>query len=203
MTRRNKLLCGALSVLIAAQLSAGIYFAVADGTGQSEFFGRLFVRTLSHRSSVQPPPQVNLALYNICIPQEQRPAELAFNSVSVAFGAPLPSDFQRDFTLGALMFFASHVPLYWGMTDILMFLIILATAKGPSTSRFPGVPTILDAILRDTTLYFLVMVAVQFLLFFSSLFAPVSDPYHIGCWLVLLYSSLMHTQTQIRFLPGL
>ena len=112
VTRRNKLLCGALSVLIAAQLSTGIYFAFMYGTGPSGFLSCLFVRVLSHRSSVQPPPEVDLDVYNACIPQEQRPTELAFNSISVVFGAPLPSDFQLDFTSGALMFFASRVPLY-------------------------------------------------------------------------------------------
>ena len=68
MSGRNKLLRGALSVLIAAQLIVGIYFAVVDGTGPSEFLNRLFVRMLSHRSSVQPPPEINLDVYNVCIP---------------------------------------------------------------------------------------------------------------------------------------
>ena len=112
VTRRNKSLCGALSVLIAAQLSTGIYFAFMYGTGPCELLSRPFVRVLSHRSSVQPPPDVDLDVYKVCFPREQRPAELAFNSISVAFGTPLPSNFQLDFTLGALMSFASRVPLY-------------------------------------------------------------------------------------------
>jgi len=90
VTGRNKLLCGALLVMIAAQLGTGMYFVVAYGTGPSGFFSRLFVLVLSHRSSVQQPPEINLYVYNGCIPQEQRPAELAFNSVSVASGAPSP-----------------------------------------------------------------------------------------------------------------
>jgi len=90
------------------------------------------------------------------------------------------------------MSFASRVPLCWGMTDILMFLIILVTARGPGMSRFPGVPNIMDAILQDTTIYFLLMVAAQFLLFFFTLFAPVGDPYRVEDRLALLYSSLTH-----------
>jgi len=96
VTGRNKLLCGVLSVLIAAQLSVGIYFAIVDGTGPGEFLSRLFVCMLSHRSSVQPPPEMNLDAYNVCIPRDRRPAVLAFSSVSVAFGASLPSN--REFT---------------------------------------------------------------------------------------------------------
>jgi len=110
VTRKNKLLCSALSVLIAAQLSTGIYFAFKYGTGPCELLSRLSARVLSHRSSVRPPPEVHLNVYNVCIPQEQRPAELAFNSISVAFGTHLPSDFQPNFILGALMSFASRVP---------------------------------------------------------------------------------------------
>ena len=203
MTGRNKLLCGAISVLIAAQLSVGIYFAVVDGTGLSEFLNHLFVRILSHRSSVQPPSEMNLDVYNVCIPRDWRSAVLAFSSVSVAFGTPLPSDFQREFTLGALISFASRTPLRCGIADLFTFLIIFVTARGPRTSRFPGIPTILDAILRDATIYFLVMAAIQSLLLFSTLFAPVGNPYRIKGLLVLFYSPLVHTQTQIQFLPGL
>jgi len=45
VTRRNKLIGGALSVLIVAQFCFGIYFAVVDGTSPCEFLNRLlFVR---------------------------------------------------------------------------------------------------------------------------------------------------------------
>ena len=43
MTGRSKLLCGAISVLIVAQLIVGIYSAVVDGTGLNEFLNRLFL----------------------------------------------------------------------------------------------------------------------------------------------------------------
>ena len=112
MTGRNKLLRGALSVLIAAQLSVGICLAAVDGMGPSEFLNRLFVRMcmLFHHSSVQLPPEMDLDMYSICIPRDWRSAVVAFSSVSVAFGAPLSSDFQREFTSGTLMSFASRAP---------------------------------------------------------------------------------------------
>ena len=108
MTRRNKLLCGVLSALIVSQLSFGVYFAVVDGTGPSEFFNHLLVRMLSHRSSVQKFPDINLDMFHVCVPQERRQVELAFISISVAFGTPSQSDPQRDVTSGTLMLFASR-----------------------------------------------------------------------------------------------
>lgn len=93
VTRRNKLLCGVLLVVIAVQLSTGINFAIAYGTGPSGFLSGLFVRVFSHRSSVQPPSEVDLDVYNACIPQEKRPAELAFNGVSVVSGTPFHTRF--------------------------------------------------------------------------------------------------------------
>jgi len=63
-----------------------------------------------------------------------------------------------------------------GTIDLLTFLIILVTARGPRTNRFPGIPSILDAILRDATLYFLLIFAFQLILLFFLLFASVGDP---------------------------
>ena len=193
MTGRSKLLCGAISVLIVAQLIVGIYSTVVDGTGLSEFLNRLFLPMLSHHSSVQPPPEMNLDVY-VSIPRERWLAVVAFSSVSLAFRAPLPSSFQREFTLGALMSFAYCAALCCGIVDLFTFLIILATARGPRASRFSGIPTISDAILRDATIYFLVMAPPQLLLLVSTLFAPVGDPYHIKGLSVLLCSPLVHTQ---------
>jgi len=118
---RNKLLRGALSVLIVAQLSVGIYFAAVDGTGPSEFLNRLFVRmcTLFHHPSVQLPPEINLDVYKICIPRHWRPVVVAFSSVSVAFGAHLSSDFRREFASGVLMTFVSCAPLCCDIADFL------------------------------------------------------------------------------------
>ena len=197
VTGRGGLLSGTISVQIAAQLVVGIYFAVVDGTGPSEFLNRLFVHMLSHHSSVQPPPEMNLDVYNVCIPPDRRPAMVAFSGVSIAFGVPLPSDFQREFTFGTLMFFASRAPLWCDTADLFTFLITFITARGPRMSRSPGIPTIPDAILRDATIYFLVMAAAQLLLLVSTLFAPVDCPYHIKGLLVPLYSPLVHTQKQI------
>ena len=70
-----------------------------------------------------------------------------------------------------------RTPLLCGAVDFLVFLIILITARRPGTSRLPGIPTILDAILQDATVYFLLIVASQLVLCLFLFFAPVSDLY--------------------------
>ena len=101
------------------------------------------------------------------------------------------------------MSFASRAPLCCDITDLFTFSITLVTTRGPGTSRFPGIPTILGAILRDATIYLLVMAAAQLLFLFSILFASVGGPYRIKGLFVLLYSPFVHTQKQILFLLGL
>jgi hypothetical protein len=48
VTGRNKVVGGALSALIVAQLGFGIYFTVVYGTTPCEFLDRLFVRVWPH-----------------------------------------------------------------------------------------------------------------------------------------------------------
>ena len=101
------------------------------------------------------------------------------------------------------MHFTSRTPLRCGITDLSTFLIILVTARGPRTSRYPGIPNILDVILRDATIYVLLIVASQLVFLLFLFFAPVGGPYYIRSWLVLSYSPLAHVQVQIQLLPAL
>ena len=179
----------------------GDLFSAVDGTGLSEFLNRLFLPMFSHRSSVQPPPGMNLDVHNACIPWDRRPAVFAFSSVSVALTTRLPALIY----LGSPdVLRVSRPSVLCDIADLFTFLIIFVAARVPRTSRFPSIPTILDAILRDATVYFLVMAAAQLSLkLFSTLFSPVGGPYHIKGLLVLLHSPVVHTQRQIRFLPEL
>jgi hypothetical protein len=52
-------------------------------------------------------------------------------------------------------------------------VIILVTAKRMGTVRYPGIPSILDIILQDATLYFVFMFACQTLFEMFLFFAPV------------------------------
>jgi len=58
------------------------------------------------------------------------------------------------------------------MIDVIAFLIILVAAKGRG---YPGIPSILDAILRDATLYFMLIFFVHFLSQLFLFFAPVGS----------------------------
>jgi len=79
----------------------------------------------------------------------------------------------------------------------------LIKARVSGTNRFPGIPNILDVVLRDATLYFLLIFAFQLILFFFLLFAPVGDPYYVRGLLILLYSSVVRVQPQVGLQPGL
>ena len=175
--------------------------------GPCGFLNRLFVRVLSYRSLVQPVLEINLDVYNVCIARNWRPGELAFASVWITFGTPLPSDFQHNFTLGVLMYFTSRTSLRCGTIDLFIFVIILVTARGPRTNRFPGIPSILDAILRDVTLHFLLIFAFQMVFFMFLFFAPVGDPHYIrgGCCTHRLctFRSKFGTCPDCRFSPPL
>ena len=58
--------------------------------------------------------------------------------------------------------------------DVLAFAIIVLTAKRTGT-RYPGIPSLLDVVLRDATSYFVLIFACQLCLVFFLFFAPVRD----------------------------
>jgi len=200
VTGKNKLLCGVLSVLAATQLGLGICLAVVNGTASCEFLSHLFVRVLFHRSLVQPLPNINLDIFKVCLPRRWPPGEIAFTTIPVAFGTPLPFDFQHNSISGVLTYSTFRTPLRCGTVDVFAFLMIVVAVRG-RTAGFPGIPNLFGAILRDATIYFLLIFALQFVLLMFAFFAPVGDPDYIR-GLLTLYSSLVHVQTQIRVLPG-
>lgn len=108
-----------------------------------------------------------MEVYKVCLPPKLRAGELTFANISVTFGTPSPSDFRQNVTWEVLIHFVSRTSLHRGIIDLLAFSIIFATARGSPTSRIRGIPSILDAILRDATIYFLLIVASQSVLFFS------------------------------------
>jgi len=172
VTGGNKLLSGMLSILIVAQLGFGIYFIFVSAITPCEFLDRLFVRVWSHRPLAGSLPDINLDAFRTCFPPRWRPGEVTFTSISVAFGAFLPFYFQRNLTFGVLMYFTPR-----GTIDFLTFLIILATAGGQRMNRSLGISKILDALVRDATVYFLLIVASQLVLYFFLFLAPVSYPH--------------------------
>jgi hypothetical protein len=66
-------------------------------------------------------------------------------------------------------------PPHCGIVDGLGFLAILVTARRQGRNKYPGIPSILESILRDATINFVLMFIshLLFLLFLVS--APVGD----------------------------
>jgi hypothetical protein len=64
------------------------------------------------------------------------------------------------------------------IADILAFLIIFFRARRPAM-RFPGIPSLLDTILRGASVYFVLVFTCQVLLVFFLLFTSVSDVSHV------------------------
>lgn len=71
-------------------------------------------------------------------------------------------------TLGELIYYNSAMAF-----DILAFAIIFVLARRPGIGRFPGIPSILDTLVRDATYYFLLIFSGHFL---SVLFLFVAPP---------------------------
>jgi len=71
------------------------------------------------------------------------------------------------------MCLAFRTSLRHAIIDVLTFLIIFYTAKRSGVYRHPGIPCLLDTILRDATLHFMLVFYAQVLSQFFLLLAPV------------------------------
>lgn len=58
--------------------------------------------------------------------------------------------------------------------DTSAFLLIALSVKRRGSDRAPGVPSLIDKILQDATMYFLVIFSTHLLLILFEFFAPVS-----------------------------
>jgi len=135
------------------------------------------------RPPAQPLPEIDLDAFKVCFYQRWRVGELLFTNLVIAFGMSSPSNLQHDLTSGVLMRFIPHAPQRRGITDLLAFLIILVAARRPGIHRYPGIPSILDAILRDATRYFILMFVCQLFVELFLLLAPVGGICHVtGGW---------------------
>lgn len=60
-----------------------------------------------------------------------------------------------------------------GAADVIVFLMILTTARSQRTHRYPGLPSILDTVVRDATKYFMLISSLHFLSVLFVFVAPV------------------------------
>ena len=175
MTERNKWVAGALSCLIVAQFFFGIYFTVWIAARPSKFFDSYpRSRVDSRPLPAQQLPAIDLDPFKFCVSQSWKFGELVFINIAVAFGASLTSDVVSPRV--CLRASRSVFLTPWTPVDVLAFLSILIATKKPRHPRYPGIPSLLDAILRDATIYFILIVLCQVLFDVFVAFAPVSHP---------------------------
>ena len=180
MTGRNKWIGVILALLVAAQFCHGIFSIVWIALGPRKSLDNPTVRVRTHwflcsatvprdkvgsfrglRSQTMEPWGTHLLQSNDCFRSvlTLQPAALLHPGSSVT----------------------SHIPhpLCCGITDLLAFLIILVTARKSRGSRYPGMPNILDTIVRDSTRYFLLIFFSQLVAQFFVFFAPVGDKRYV------------------------
>lgn len=82
---------------------------------------------------------------------------------------------QHKLTLGVLTHLTPLHSPHCNIVDLLAFSIIFFAAKRSGPDGYQGIPSILDIILRDATLYFISVFICQSVLEFFLLLAPVGD----------------------------
>ena len=117
-------------------------------------------------------PDLPFDEYRFCTFQTWEAGEATYVALSLAYGALVPS-------------FTTHTPASDSslVKDALALLIIVYSANhhDGGRARVDGIPRLLDKILHDATVYFLVLSTGHLILLFFKVFAPVSDrPVDLG-----------------------
>ena len=176
MTGRNKWIGIVLALLVAAQFCHGIFSVVWIALGPRKSLDNLTIRVRTH-----------WFFYSAAVPRDKVGSVRGLRLQTMEpWGTHLlqPNDrFRSVLTLQPAALFhpgssvTSHIlhPLRCGITDLLAFLIILVTARKSRGSRYPGMPSILDIIVRDSTQYFVLIFFSQLVAQLFVFFAPVGD----------------------------
>ena len=111
-------------------------------------------------------PDLPFDEYWICTFQLRKNTEIIYVVLSLVYGTHFPSTTAHPTVTNPAL-----------VKDALALLIILYSAKRHSggLSRIGGVPSLLDKIRQDATIYFLILSTGHLLLLFFQIFAPVSD----------------------------
>ena len=110
VTKGNKLLTGALCVLIAAQLCFGVFSLIRAVMGSCELLDRFFVRVWTHRLPAVPVPDINIDAFRVCFLGRWRLGELLYINLAIAFGMSPLSQLQRNCTSGVLIHLTPYSP---------------------------------------------------------------------------------------------
>jgi len=110
-------------------------------------------------------PDLPLDVFELCIFNRWRPGEITNTVLSLVYGV------FCSLSLGIPIAATDH-PF---VKDAVAFSIIVYSMKWRGVTRAHGVPSLLDKIVRDATVYFVVIFTSHLLLLLFEFFAPVSD----------------------------
>ena len=177
MTGQNKLIGGALVLAIAAQFCHGIFSVFWFALNPRKYPNHLTFRARTHRFLAAPFPEINLDPFKLCGLEQWRLGELMYYNLAIFFGKSSPITVQPTALLHPGGYDTSHVPHSSprGIIDLLAFLIILVTTWRSRRIRYPGMPSILDTIVRDSTQYFIFIFFSQVSSLLFIFFTPVGD----------------------------
>jgi len=110
-------------------------------------------------------PDLPLDAFKLCAFNRWRPGEIINTTFSLVYGVFCSSSFCIPIAATKCLF----------VKDAVAFSIIVYSMKWRGLTRAQGVPSLLDKIVRDATMYFVVIFTSHLLLVFFEFFAPVSD----------------------------
>lgn len=97
----------------------------------------------------------------------------------------------------------SRPSLCRGIVDVFAFVIILLAARSRGRGGYPGVPSIMDTVLRDATMYFMLMFLGQIMSEMFTIFIAVSGIQSITGWLIVSCSLSLCVQDVYQALTGM
>ena len=109
-------------------------------------------------------PDIPFDVHRLCSPPRWRGCEIVFIVLTIVYGTFFSTVWLLDF---------DDEPFV--AQDSWAFLVIIYSARNRGVMRAHGMPSLLDNIVRDATIYFLVLFTVHLLVVFFELLAPVSD----------------------------
>ena len=111
-------------------------------------------------------PDLPFDEYHFCLFQQWRPAKITTTGISLVYGAPF-----SVVEFSAVLISEANPSI----KDVSVFLIVIYSARHRSCTRARGVQSLLNTIIEDATVYFLLIFAGHILVILFEFFAPVSD----------------------------
>ena len=180
MTGRSRWIGVVLALLVAAQFCHGTFSIVWIALGPRKSLDNSTVRVRTHwfLSSATVPRDKFGSVRGLRL-QNMEPWGTHLLQSNDCFRSVLTP--QPAVLLHPGSSVTSHIPhpLCCGIIDLLAFLIILVTARKSRESRYPGMPSILDIIVRDSTQYFVLIFFSQLVAQLFVFFAPVGDTRYV------------------------